>query len=65
MITRATLPITLWGYALEFSANILNLVPTKKVGKTPSEPPSLAHLKFWGCKVFLHRKANDKLEPRS
>ena len=31
MMTRATLPISLWGYALETIAYILNLAPTKKV----------------------------------
>ncbi|GKF45511.1 retrotransposon protein, putative, ty1-copia subclass, partial [Tanacetum coccineum] len=30
MMCRATLPISLWGYALETAAHILNLVPTKK-----------------------------------
>ena len=33
MTTRATLPISLWGYALETAAYILNLVPTNKVSK--------------------------------
>ncbi|GJR13998.1 retrotransposon protein, putative, ty1-copia subclass [Tanacetum coccineum] len=31
MMYRATLPISLWGYALETAVHILNLVPTKKV----------------------------------
>ncbi|KAJ9556119.1 hypothetical protein OSB04_010733 [Centaurea solstitialis] len=31
MMSRATLPISFWGYALETAAHILNLVPTKKV----------------------------------
>ncbi|GKE58453.1 retrotransposon protein, putative, ty1-copia subclass [Tanacetum coccineum] len=37
MMCRATLPISLWGYALETAAHILNLVPTKKVSKIPFE----------------------------
>ncbi|KAJ9549604.1 hypothetical protein OSB04_022147 [Centaurea solstitialis] len=37
MMSRATLPMSFWGYALETAAHILNLVPTKKVAKTPSE----------------------------
>ncbi|KAJ9566777.1 LOW QUALITY PROTEIN: hypothetical protein OSB04_002743 [Centaurea solstitialis] len=54
------------GYAFETAARILNLVPTKKVAKTPSEMwtrtrPSLAHIK--GCEVFVWRKTNDQLEP--
>ncbi|GJU77495.1 retrotransposon protein, putative, ty1-copia subclass [Tanacetum coccineum] len=37
MMSQATLPISLWGYALETTTHILNLVPTKKVSKTPFE----------------------------
>ncbi|GJW85851.1 hypothetical protein Tco_0158996 [Tanacetum coccineum] len=35
MMSQETLPISLWGYALETATHILNLVPTKKVSKTP------------------------------
>ncbi|GKB15982.1 retrotransposon protein, putative, ty1-copia subclass [Tanacetum coccineum] len=57
------------GYALETTAHILNLVPTKKVSKTPFEMwkgkcPSLWHIKIWGCEVFFRREAHDKLEAR-
>ncbi|GJU20580.1 putative RNA-directed DNA polymerase [Tanacetum coccineum] len=70
MMCRATLPISFWGYALETAAHILNLVPTKKVSKTPFEMwkgkrPSLGHIKIWGCEVFVRREAQDKLEARS
>ena len=70
MMSRATLPISFWGYALETAAHILNLVPTKKVTKTPHEmwtgdPPKLAHLKVWGCEVYVRRDTQDKLEPRA
>nr|GEV38935.1 hypothetical protein [Tanacetum cinerariifolium] len=37
MMSRAKLPISFWGYALETVTHILNLVPTKKVSKTPFE----------------------------
>ncbi|MFO3480454.1 DDE-type integrase/transposase/recombinase, partial [Legionella pneumophila serogroup 1] len=70
MMSRASLPISFWGYALESAAHILNRVPTKKVAKTPHEmwtgkAPSLAHIKVWGCEAFVRRDAHDKLEPRS
>nr|GEU45653.1 hypothetical protein [Tanacetum cinerariifolium] len=70
MMCRATLLINLWGYALETAAHILNLVPTKKVSKTPFEiwkgkRPSLGHIKIWGCEVFVRRETQDKLEARS
>lgn len=70
MMSRASLPISFWGYALETAAHILNLVPTKKVAKTPHEMwtgkvPSLAHIKVWGCEAFVRRETHNKLEPRS
>ncbi|KAI3524446.1 hypothetical protein L1887_03101 [Cichorium endivia] len=37
MMSRASLPIHFWGYALETADHILNLVPTKKVAKIPHE----------------------------
>ncbi|KAI3790952.1 hypothetical protein L2E82_04411 [Cichorium intybus] len=70
MMSRALLPIHFWGYALETAAHILNLVPTKKVAKTPHEMwtgkvPSLAHIKVWGCEAFVRRETHDKLAERS
>ncbi|GJW07192.1 hypothetical protein Tco_1569615 [Tanacetum coccineum] len=37
MMSKTTLPKSFWNYALESSARILNMVPTKKVEKTPYE----------------------------
>ena len=70
MMSRATLPISFWGYALETASHILNLVPTKKVSKTPFEMwkgkrPFLGHIKIWGCEVFVRQETQDKLEARS
>ncbi|GJZ70832.1 putative RNA-directed DNA polymerase [Tanacetum coccineum] len=70
MMSQATLQISFCGYALETAAHILNLVPNKKVSKTPFEMwkgkrPSLGHIKFWGCEVFVRRDAQNKLEARS
>ncbi|GJT76330.1 hypothetical protein Tco_1043055, partial [Tanacetum coccineum] len=61
-------PVTtgLGDYALETAARILNMVPTKKVEKTPYEvwhgqAPKLSYLKVWGCealnKVLVARNA--------
>ncbi|GJZ23907.1 retrotransposon protein, putative, ty1-copia subclass [Tanacetum coccineum] len=56
MMIRTTLPIGFWGYALETVAHILNLVPAKKVSKTPFE--------MWKGKsqrgVFLEREMISK-----
>ncbi|GKD75219.1 retrotransposon protein, putative, ty1-copia subclass, partial [Tanacetum coccineum] len=37
MMSQTTLPKSFWDYALESAARILNVVPTKKVEKTPYE----------------------------
>nr|GEW16703.1 hypothetical protein [Tanacetum cinerariifolium] len=60
-------------YALETAARILNMVPTKKVEKTPYEiwhgqAPELSYLKVWGCEALFKRDTltkPDKLEPKS
>nr|GEW48061.1 retrovirus-related Pol polyprotein from transposon TNT 1-94 [Tanacetum cinerariifolium] len=60
-------------YALESVARILNMVPTKKVKKTPYEvwygqAPKLPYLKVWGCEALVKRDTltkPDKLEPIS
>ncbi|GJU53454.1 retrotransposon protein, putative, ty1-copia subclass [Tanacetum coccineum] len=40
-LSQTTLPKSFWDYALETAARILNMVPTKKVEKTPYEPDKL------------------------
>ncbi|GKF89820.1 retrotransposon protein, putative, ty1-copia subclass, partial [Tanacetum coccineum] len=37
MMSQTTLPKSFWDYAFETAARILNMVPTKKVKKTPYE----------------------------
>ncbi|GJV15917.1 retrotransposon protein, putative, ty1-copia subclass [Tanacetum coccineum] len=73
MMTQTTLPKSFWDYALESTARILNMVPTKKVEKTLHEvrhgqAPKLSYLKVWGCEELVKRDTltkSDKLEPRS
>ncbi|GJS90793.1 retrotransposon protein, putative, ty1-copia subclass [Tanacetum coccineum] len=73
MMTQTTLPKSFWDYALESDARILNIVPTKKVEKTPYEiwhgqAPKLSYLKVWGCEALVKRDTLtklDKLEPRA
>nr|GEY76355.1 zinc finger, CCHC-type [Tanacetum cinerariifolium] len=55
---------------VEFATRILNMVPTKKVDKTPYElwfgkVPNLSYLKVWDCEVFVKRDTSDKLQQRS
>ncbi|GKF99641.1 hypothetical protein Tco_0301332, partial [Tanacetum coccineum] len=47
-------------YALESATRIVNVVPTKKVYKTPYElwyrkVPNLSYLKVWGCEALVKR----------
>ncbi|GJR60051.1 retrotransposon protein, putative, ty1-copia subclass [Tanacetum coccineum] len=73
MMSQTTLPKSFWDYALESAACILNMVPTKKVEKTPYEvwhkqAPKLSYLKVWGCEALVKRDTltkPNKLEPRS
>nr|GEY24071.1 hypothetical protein [Tanacetum cinerariifolium] len=73
MISQITLPKSFWDYALDSAVRILNMVPTKKVKKTPYEvwhgqAPKLYYLKVWGCEALVKRDTltkPDKLEPRS
>ncbi|GJV10046.1 hypothetical protein Tco_1351587 [Tanacetum coccineum] len=52
------------------AARILNMVPSKKVEKTPYEVwhgPKMSYLKFWGCEALVKRDTltkPDKLDPR-
>ncbi|GJW52218.1 retrotransposon protein, putative, ty1-copia subclass [Tanacetum coccineum] len=69
MMNLTTLPLSFWDYALESTTRILNMVPTKKVDKTPYElwygkVPNLSYLKVWGCKALVKRDTPDKLEQR-
>ncbi|GKG16702.1 retrotransposon protein, putative, ty1-copia subclass, partial [Tanacetum coccineum] len=70
MMNLTNLPKSFWGYALETAARNLNMVPTKKVDRTPYEiwngkAPKLSYLRVWGCEALVKRDALDKLDPRS
>ncbi|GJW72432.1 retrotransposon protein, putative, ty1-copia subclass [Tanacetum coccineum] len=70
MMNLTTLPLSFWDYALETATHILNMVPTKKVDKTPYElwygkAPNFSYLKIWGCEALVKRDMSDKLQQRS
>ncbi|GJT71461.1 retrotransposon protein, putative, ty1-copia subclass [Tanacetum coccineum] len=57
-------------YALESATRLLNMVPTKKVDKTPYElwyekVPILSYLKVWRCKALVKRDTPNTLQQRS
>nr|GEX73653.1 retrovirus-related Pol polyprotein from transposon TNT 1-94 [Tanacetum cinerariifolium] len=57
-------------YDRESATSILNMVPTKKVDKTPYElwyekVLNLSYLKVWGCEALVKRDTPEKLQQRS
>ncbi|GJZ68045.1 retrotransposon protein, putative, ty1-copia subclass [Tanacetum coccineum] len=70
MMNLITPPLSFWDYAIESAARILNIVPTKKVDKTPYElwygkVPNVSYLKVLGCEALVKRDTPDKLQQRS
>ncbi|GJR39419.1 retrotransposon protein, putative, ty1-copia subclass [Tanacetum coccineum] len=51
MFNLTTLPLSFWDYALESAVRILNMVPTKKVDKTPYEICNVQSAKLSYIKV--------------
>ncbi|GJY79610.1 retrotransposon protein, putative, ty1-copia subclass [Tanacetum coccineum] len=67
MMNLTTLPLSFWDYALETATRILNMVPTKKVDKTPYvfwlEKFLMSYLKVLvGCEVLVKRGRAEELE---
>ncbi|GJV09132.1 putative retrotransposon ty1-copia subclass protein [Tanacetum coccineum] len=70
MMNLTTLPKSLWGYALETIARILNMVPTKKFDRMPYEiwhgkSSKLSYLRVWGCETLVKQDTPGKLNSRS
>ena len=70
MLSYSSLPESFWGYALETTTYILNLVPSKSVSKTPTElwkgrKPSLNHIRIWGAPAHVLVQKQQKLESRT
>ncbi|GKD23075.1 retrotransposon protein, putative, ty1-copia subclass [Tanacetum coccineum] len=62
MMNLTTLPLSFCDYALESATRILNMVPTKKVDKTPyklwyGKVLNLSYLKVWGYESFVKQKS--------
>ena len=71
MVSNASLPISLWTYALKTTMYLQNRVPSKAVQKTPFElwmgrKPSLRHLHVWGCstEIRYYNPHEKKLDAR-
>ena len=62
--------MSFWGYALETTQYLLNLVPSKAISTTPKElwtgrKPSLGHVRIWGSPAHVLRRDPSKLVARS
>ena len=69
MMSYAGLPNFFWGYALETTQYILNLVPSKAVSTTLNElwtgrKPNLGHVRIWGSSAHVLKRDPSKLEAR-
>lgn len=62
MLSNANLPKTFWGETVNTAAYLINQCPSTTLNfKTPQEvwtgkPPSLNHLRVFGCAAFEHIK---------
>ena len=70
MMSLSTLPLSFWGYALETTTYILNMVPSKSVPKTPMEMWTgrkviLSHIRIWGCLAYVLKQSFDNLDANS
>ena len=70
MMSYASLPVSFWGYALETTQYLLNLVPSKVISTTPKEfwtgqKLSLGHVRIWGSPAHVLKRDPSKLEARS
>ena len=69
MMSYASLPNFFWGYALETTQYMLNLVNSKAVSTTSKElwtgrKPSLGHVRIWGSSAHVLKRDPIKLEAR-
>ena len=70
MMSYSSLPVSFWGYAIMTAVDILNVVPSKSIPKTPMElwngcKLSLRHYRIWGCSTHVLKKKTEKLEPKT
>nr|GEV89334.1 hypothetical protein [Tanacetum cinerariifolium] len=66
MMSQTILPKFFWDYVVESVARILNMIPTKKVEKTPYEvwhgqSPKMSYLRVWGYETLVNTHLNKVL----
>ena len=70
MMSRADLPTSFCGFALETATFLLNCTPTKAVEKTPYEiwtgrKPNMSFLRIWGCESHVKKLTSGKIAPKT
>ena len=65
MMSYASLPVSFWGYALETTQYLLNLVPSKVISTTPKKLWIGSHVCLWGSTTHMLKRDPSKLEARS
>ena len=69
MMSLSTSPLSFWGYALETTTYILNMMSSKSVPKTLMEMWTgrkviLSHIRIWGCPAYVLKQSFDKLDAK-
>ncbi|KAL0400372.1 UNVERIFIED_CONTAM: hypothetical protein Sradi_2380500 [Sesamum radiatum] len=69
MMSFMEMPPSFLGYALETTAKLLNIAPSKTVPQMPYEiwhgkPASYKYLRVWGSPAYVKRQVGDKLDSR-
>ena len=70
MMSFSKLPISLWGYALETAARVLNVLPRKSVASIPykiwkGKKSDFSYFRVWGRPAHVKKHDTDKLESKS
>ncbi|KAK6122520.1 hypothetical protein DH2020_043748 [Rehmannia glutinosa] len=69
-LVHSILTTYFWGYVIQTTISLLNMVPSKYVPKTPLEfwngrKPNLRHIRIWGCITHVLKGKMEKMETRS
>ena len=70
MMSFSKLLISLWGYAVETTTHVLNILPSKSVASIPYEiwkgkKLDFSYFRVWGCPAHVKKHNTDKLESRT
>ena len=69
-MSLSTLPLSFWGYALETTTYILNMVSSNSIPKTlmkmwTGQKLILSHILISGCPAYILKHSSNKLDAKS